>query len=29
VGAQPASGAYFIRYRHPQGEDLRRIAIVR
>jgi hypothetical protein len=29
VGGQPASGAYFIRYRHPQGEDLRRIAIVR
>jgi hypothetical protein len=28
-GARPASGAYFIRYRHPQGEDIRRIAIVR
>ena len=28
-GAQPPSGAYFLRYRHPQGEDLRRIAIVR
>jgi len=29
AGAQPASGLYLVRYRHPGGEDLRRIAIVR
>jgi hypothetical protein len=29
AGARPASGVYLVRYRHPGGEDLRRIAIVR
>jgi hypothetical protein len=29
AGARPASGLYLARYRHPGGEDLRRIAIVR
>jgi len=29
AGAQLASGIYLVRYRHPGGEDLRRIAIVR
>ena len=29
AGARPASGIYLVRYRHPGGEDLRRIAVVR
>src|SRR6185369_1696957 len=29
AGARPASGVYLVRYRHPGGEDLRRIALVR
>jgi hypothetical protein len=29
AGARPASGVYLVRYRHPAGEDLRRIAVVR
>ena len=29
AGARPASGVYLIRYSHPGGENLRRIAIVR
>jgi hypothetical protein len=29
AGPRPASGVYLIRYRHPGGEDLRRIAVVR
>ena len=29
AGARPASGIYVVRYRHPGGEDLRRVAIVR
>jgi hypothetical protein len=29
AGGRPASGVYLVRYRHPRGEDLRRIALVR
>ena len=29
AGARSASGVYLVRYRHPNGEDVRRIAIVR
>ena len=28
-GARPAPGVYLVRYRHPGGEDLSRIAVVR